>query len=262
MQVVKQFYWIPFIGFTGDVQTVYLGDYNTGVSGIVVGSADKIVNSTFTIDIPWPVDDWKRNNCLVQLYLPFCGTIVMPVDKINDAGNIQVQVAVDAISGNISYQVRCQEITYNVSGSNAAAPYAIGSSNITASNFMNGVAQIVGGGISAVMGVLPFMSGDAAGGITSVASGIQQAITPQVQCAGSIGGISAAGLLNTIQCSVQYYEPIEPSNFQNLYGHPVMCVRQPVAGYNMFRGFAVECAGTPDEMTQINSFFNSGAFYE
>lgn len=261
-QSIKACYWIPFIGFTGDVQTVYLGDYNTGVAGVVVGSADKVIAETFVVPIPWPVTDWKRNNCLVQLYLPFCGTVVLPVDKINNDSNINVRVAVDAISGNISYQVACGGVIYNVSGSNAAAPYAIGSSNITAANFMNGVASVVGGGISAVMGVVPFMSGDAAGGITSVAAGIQQAITPQIQCAGSVGGISAAGLETYLVCTVQYYAPIEPGNFQSLYGHPVMCVRTPDAGYNMFRGFAVECGGTPDEMTQINSFFNSGAFYE
>lgn len=268
-QSIKACFWVPFIGFTGTVQTVYLGDYDTGVAGVVVGDAERVIADTFLVNIPWQVNDWRRNNCLVQLYLPLCGTVVLPVDKINNESSINVRVALDCISGTMSYQVTVGGVIYEVCGASASAPYAVGSSNITAQNLVAGGSQAVGGGISAVVGTVASVftggvggTGSIAGGISSVAEGVMQAVTPQVQSVGSMGGISGAGLDTYLTCTVQYFAPIEPATFQNLYGHPVFCVRIPDAGYNCFRGFSVQCEGTPEEMTQINTFFNSGAFYE
>ena len=266
---IKACFWTPFIGFTGDVQEVMLGDYATGVYGLVVGSADKILTQVFSLEIPWPVDDWKRNDCLIQLYVPFCGTIVLPVDKINNESEVIILASLDAISGNISYAISCGDVIYNISGSNAAAPYAIGSSNVSFQNFMAGASQVVGGGIQAATGIVSSLmsggilgAGSAVGGVTSIAEGAMQAITPQVQCAGSVGGISAAGLYPTFILTLQYFEPIEESNFEAEYGHPVFAVRTPVAGFNIFRSFSVDCGASPDEKTSINSMFNSGAYYE
>ena len=268
-QSIKACFWTPFIGFTGDVQEVMLGDHHTRVNGLVVGSVDKILTQVFSLSIPWPVDDWKRNDCLVQLYVPFCGTIVLPVDKINNETEVIIYAALDSISGNISYAISCGDVIYNISGSNAAAPYAIGSSNVSFQNFMSGAAQIIGGGIQATTGIVSSLmsggilgAGSAVGGVTSIAEGAMQAITPQVQCAGSVGGISAAGLYPTFILTLQYFEPIEENNFEAEYGHPVFAVRTPVPGFNIFRSFSVDCGASPDEKTSINSMFNSGAYYD
>lgn len=269
-QAIKACFWTPFIvGLPGTSQEITLGDFHTGVYGQVVGSASKVLTQVFSINIPWPVEDWKRNNCLVELYLPFCGTVVLPVDKINNDTSVIINAAFDTISGNISYAVSCGDVIYNVSGSNAAAPYAVGSSNVTFSNFMSGTAQAVGGGIQAATGIVSSLAsggimgaGQSIGGVTSIAEGMMQAITPQVQCAGSVGGISAAGLFPSFILTVQYYAPIEESNFETQYGHPVFAVRTPAAGFNIFRSFSVDCTASPDEKTSINSMFNSGAYYE
>ena len=269
-QAIKACFWTPFIvGLPGTPQEITLGDFHTGVTGQVVGSSSKVLTQVFSIDIPWPVEDWKRNNCLVELYLPLCGTVVLPVDKINNEAYVIINAAFDTISGNISYAVTCGDVIYNVSGSNAAAPYAVGSSNITFSNFMSGAAQAVGGGIQAATGIVSSLmsggimgAGQAVGGVTSIAEGVMQAVTPQIQCAGSVGGISAAGLFPSFILTVQYYAPIEESNFETLYGHPVFAVRTPASGFNIFRSFSVDCPASPDEKTSINSMFNSGAYYE
>lgn len=267
-QAIKSCVWIPFSGFTGDYGTIYLGDYNTGAAGIIVGAGG--TKTAFAdLAIPWPAADWKRNNCQVMVYLPMCGVVALPVDKINGATDVFITASLDAVGGNIAYSLTVGNEIFEVSGANAAAPYAVGSSNITPQNFMNGVSQIVGGGINAATGALTAAltggligGGGIGGGISSMASGVVQAITPTVTSVGSMGGIAGVGLEISAQLTLLYYPPIDEGGTEGLYGHPVFSVSAPTGGYNMFRAFSVSCAGTPDEIAVINSYFNNGAFYE
>lgn len=268
-QCIKSCYWIPFDGFSGGApKTIYLGDYNTGVTGLVFGT--KVISQYFDVAIPWNnVDDWKRNNFILNLYLPFCGTVVIPVDKAIDASSVHVDMSLDVVGGTLAYRVAVGVDTLIVTGANVGAAYAIGSSNVTMSNVMQGASQAVGGGINAAMGIGTAMAtggamgaGGIASGITSVASGIGQAITPQVQSVGSMGGLASAGLLNYIRLEALYYEPISDLNFRHDFGYPSMITRIPGDGYNMCRGFSVECAGTPEEKAEINAYFNTGAYLE
>ena len=265
---IKSCYWIPFSGFYyGTPNIIYLGDYNTGVIGYVYG--DRVVTQSWTIQIPWQTNDWKRNNQMIQIYLPFCGTVVLPTDKIINAASVTISVSLDVIGGSLAYRVSVSGQTIIVTGTNVGAPYAIGSSNITLQQVMNGVSQAIGGGINAATGAIAAGAtggmaglGGVVGGISSVASGIAQAITPQVQTVGSMGGVAASGLLNYIMLESLYYEPVDEAGFRSAYGYPVMRVGSVGSGYNMCRGFSVECAGTQDEINLINSYFNNGAYYE
>ena len=265
---IKSCYWIPFSGFYyGSASTIYLGDYNTGVVGYVY--SDRVVNQSWTISLPWETTDWKRNNQMFQVYLPFCGTVALPTDKILNISDVLITVALDVIGGSLAYRVSAGGETIVVTGANVGAPYAIGSSNITLQQVMSGVSQAIGGGINAATGAIAAGAtggmaglGGVVGGISSVASGIAQAITPQVQTVGSMGGVAAAGLLNYIRLESLYYEPIGEAAFRSAYGYPVMRVGSVGSGYNMCRGFSVECAGTQDEINLINSYFNNGAYYE
>lgn len=262
-QCIKACSWIPFEGFGGLVQRIYLGDYDTGVVGYVAGAGESLVR-TFMLSIPivWNYDDWRRCYYQITLYIPFFGTFVLPADKINNAEEIIVYVSIDLIGGTVSASIECDGVILEIAGCNAGAPYAIGSSNITLQNFMNGAAQVVGGAINAATGILPFTGGSIGGGITSMVGGVVECVTPAVQCAGSVGGLSACGLDPNVVLMKLDYSPLFVDEFQALYGHPVMRVGTPDAGYNMFRGFSVSCDGTPEEISQINSYFNTGAYYE
>ena len=267
-EAIKSCVWIPFSGFTGDQGIIYLGDYNTGVGGTIVGAGG--TKTAFAdLAIPWPAEDWKRNNCQVMVYLPMSGVVALPVDKINGATDVFITASLDAVGGNIAYSLTVDGQIYEVSGANAAAPYAVGSSNITPQNFMSGVSNIVGGGINAATGALTAAltggligGGGIGGGITSMASGIVQAVTPTVTSVGGMGGIAGVGLQIYASLYLLYYPPIDEAGVEGLYGHPVFSVSTPTAGYNMFRAFSVGCNGTPDEIATINTYFNQGAFYE
>lgn len=269
INAIRACIWIPFTIFTGTSSEIVLGDYHTGVNGLKLEAQDILKRDSFPIPLSWPVDDWKRNNCMVQITLPLCGVVPLPVDKINNATFINIIMTLDVLGGNVSYLVEADTVVFGEFGANTAVPYAIGSSNVSLQNFISGSLQAVGGGIQAAGGAWSaiasagiFGAGDIAGGITSMAQGAMQAITPQVQCSGSVGGNSALALRPAITLNTMYFPPIDEEATQAAFGHPVMAMHTPTAGYNMFRAFSVSCSGSPDEIARINSFFNSGAYYE
>lgn len=269
VQSIRDCHWVPFLVPAGTGAEIMLGDFHTGVYGLQLSGSDLIAKDTVFIDIPWPENDWKRLNCQIQIALPLCGIVAVPVDKLNDRLGIEVNVAIDFLGGNLSYEVRCGAHIITTAGANCAVPYAIGSSNVSMQNFISGAMQAIGGGIqaaggtvSAVMSAGIFGAGDIAGGISSMAQGAMTAITPQIQCVGSLGGCSAVALNNAVILNLQYFAPIDEANTEAEYGHPVFAMSTPLAGYNCFRSFSVDCGGSPDEKARINAFFNSGAYYE
>lgn len=269
IQAIRDCHWIPFLVPAGSGAEIMLGDFHTGVYGLSLSGADLIANDNFNVGIPWPVNDWKRMNCQIQLALPLCGVVAIPVDKLNNKVNIEVNVAVDFLGGNLSYEVRSGGHIITTAGANCAVPYAVGSSNVSMQNFISGAMQAIGGGIqaaggtvSAVMSAGIFGASDIAGGISSMAQGTMTAITPQIQCVGALGGCSAVALNNALLLSLQYFPPIDEEATEAAFGHPVFSMSTPLPGYNMFRAFSVQCGGTPDEISRINAFFNSGAYYE
>ena len=90
-----------------------------------------------------------------------------------------------------------------------------------------------------------------------------QAVTPVVQCAGTIAGLASIGLPVIAELTLLYYEPIDYTNFRNLYGHPVMRISTPVAGYCKTRGFSLTGATAREaEQRLIAYFMDSGTFIE
>lgn len=294
VSAIKNCFFLPVNAsvVSGTSTSVYLGDYDTGVTGIA------LENTTWTatthLDIPWPVDDWRRNNCQIILYVPFCGIVGIPVDKLNDSEQIDIIFSLDLLSGNIAVLIMGNTGSGNgypvYSGSsNIAAPYAVGSSNVPIQNVIGGVSSIIGGSISAGAGIAATVAGLGVGGaalgpvgaaagsvlgagfglagigsgISSMVGGLMQAVTPVVQCAGTIAGLASIGLPVIAELTLLYYEPIDYTNFRNLYGHPVMRISTPVAGYCKTRGFSLTGATAREaEQRLIAYFMDSGTFIE
>ena len=100
-------------------------------------------------------------------------------------------------------------------------------------------------------------------GVSNAVGGVVQAITPIVQCAGSMSGASACGQSMNIELSLFYYPPIDDSGFQAVYGHPVMRMATPVAGFCKTRGFQLANANArASELLTIGRYMDSGVFIE
>lgn len=286
---IRSCIWLPLRKsiIPGSSQSITLGQYDTGVQGAVIRKETSTKRITY-IPIPWPVSDWKRMNCQMLLYLPFVGTVSIPVDKVNNADTLTVTWAVSFLDGNVSVKVDAGDYTCYVGSANIASQYAIGSSNISLTGNQAaatigaiGIGLQVGGGLlssSASQSATTFMGlpigGDYGAGLrqsrtdkgaalSSLGSSVMQLIPPVAQCAGSMTGNAATKQSMLATLTLLYYPPTDDTNFQSMYGHPVMKIDTPAAGYCQTRGFSVAAPmATSAETAYINAAMDGGVFIE
>lgn len=292
---IRNCFWAPIAAgapISMGSAEITLGDFETGVTGRIISPQRKILRTT-TLNIPWPADDWKRMNCLIQLWVPFIGTLVVPVDKCNDAASITIDFALTAVDGGVTVKVTASNGYVVYTGSTSiAASYAVGSSNIDPVGLAGGIVTTIGGVLAvggaaitgtagAVSSMLASGGGTLGGAIASGVSanagaiavgantaasggaGIMQAIQPLNMCAGTMQGASQCALGTEAKLALFYYPPIDDAGFQAVYGYPVMRVSTPANGYCKTRGFS--CASKDalaSELSYINSCMDSGVFIE
>lgn len=277
MQAIKACTWIPIKTdlFSSDIQDIYLGDFKTGVRGRRM-NANPIHKVETDIAIPWTVEDWRRNNTQLLMYVPFIGTVGIPVDQCNNATSLHITWVIELITGGISVRIDAGDYCVYTGSGNTGIPYAIGSSNVPLQNTISGSVQTIGGALEfgggmggAIASWIPGSGSDfasslstAGAGLSNMASGIMQTLTPVVQCAGTLGGSAAIGQSMTAKLTLLYYPPIDDAGFSAVYGHPVMRVAYPVAGYCKTRGFSLVSGARANEMIQISQMMDAGVFIE
>ena len=282
---IRSCIWIPIKAsvIPQSNQNVFLGDFDTGVSGGVMGHSQ--IKRETAIPIPWPVSDWKRLNCQMLLYVPFIGTVSIPVDKVNNVAALTVTWCCSFLDGNISVKVDAGTYTVYVGSANIASQYAIGASNISLTGNQAaatigaiGIGLQVGGGALSSAASFPIDIGPIHGemvkspsaasknmgaAMQSLGGAVMQMIPPVAQCAGSMTG-NATALQSMEAClTLLYYPPTDDTNFQSMYGHPVMKIDTPAAGYCQTRGFSVAAPmATSAETAYINAAMDGGVFIE
>lgn len=270
MSAIKNCFFLPCN--VGDVAIgsaeLFLGDYDTGIRAATAQVTPIVVHTS--INIPWQGAEWQRLNTQGLLYLPFCGTVGLPVDKINGASAINITWSLSAIDGGVSVKVDANNYTIYTGSGTLAVPFAIGSSAVPIGNTISGTATAIGGAIEAGGGVLSMATGNISGGLTQAGRGATQAVqgtiqalSPVVQCTGTLAGNANLGLPTTAILEMLYYAPLDNASFQSVYGYPVMRVGRPVNGYCKTRGFSVNNShATADECAEINAYMDSGVFIE
>ena len=266
IQAIRSCVWMPVNHdvFAGEIVQVYLGDFDTGVLGKRLGTSPVYVHKT-DIAIPWPAEDWKRMNCQMLLYLPFIGTVSVPVDQCNNVAALTVTLSLECITGGISVKVDAGSYTVYAGSGNIGAPYAIGSSNVPIQNTIAGTVSATTGALSVGGGLATFMAGgvrDVASGLGQMASGVMQTLQPVVQCAGTLGGSAAIGQSMQATLCLLYYAPLNDDAFQAAYGFPVMRMGTPVAGFCKTRGFSLAAPARLEELKQVAAFMDGGVFIE
>lgn len=274
--------WLPisYSRYSGTSQEIYLGDFATGVNGKVVDHNQMYIQDT-TVPIPWPVADWRRNLCQILCYVPFDGTVAIPVQQCNTATALSVRWVVELVTGSTSIRINAGDYTVHTSSGNLGVPYGVGTSNVPLQNFISGATTAVGGVVQAGAGLgnalwslvpkglsLPDIGGyysgaaQAVSGYGSAVQGAMQALTPVVQGSGSLGGSASVGQHSTLELTLLYYPPIGNDTFQARYGYPVFRVGTPVAGYCKTRGFSLAADARADELARVNEAMDSGVFIE
>lgn len=279
---IKSIHWIPLSvsSISGTSATVYLGKYDTGVT------ATRINNNTYwrrtgSFSIPWPVADWRRANIQMSLYIPFFGTVPVPVDQCNGNGDVSYTLSLDVLSGDLSVRVTSGSQTIYTGSTNVSAPYAYGFATVGAGASLSGAIQSVGGALQMATGAIDAGAGIASmalglgglggisGGISSMAAGAQntlsgyaQSVQPVITSAGSMGGIAALGQNANMILTLLYYPPIADADFDSLYGHPVFKVDTPALGFCKTRGFSISLGNEASYSAYINAVMDGGVFIE
>lgn len=285
IQAIRSCIWLPvkssvMSGY--DQQNVMLGDFDTGVVGRVLDS-NPIHTIETDIAIPWPTDDWKRMNCQLSLYVPFVGTISVPVDQCNNVASLHITWVLELIGGTVSVRIEAGEYTVYTGTASIGVSYAIGSSNVPIQNLVSGTVSAVGGTLQFGGGLLGAVAGGTSAAMTAgiagttsailgtasamagaekMVSGMYQALEPVVQCAGTLSGSAAVGQSREAKLTVLYYPPVDDTGFQAVYGHPVMRMGRPVSGYCQTRGFSMAAPARFAELAQVAAMMDGGVFIE
>ena len=280
INAIKSCHWVPVFDTGGAAEKVWLGNWNTELN-LPVLSNNLVITNTTTITIPWPVSDWRRNNAQLVLYLPFIGTVPIPIDQCVGVSALTILWSFEFFSGDMAYTVKAGNYTVYSGTVNVAVPYAIGTARVSAASAISGAIQAFGGALQMASGAIDLGSavmaksltagvlGDAASGATAIASGASnafsgymQTIEPAITCAGSMGGLAGLGQPLTAQLCLIYYPPIDDAGFSAVYGHPVMKIAQPALGFCKTRGFSLAAADRMGDISLVNAAMDGGVFIE
>ena len=276
--------WVPLNinKLTAASVRIYLGNYDSGVDGIVLSDHTPKTAST-TLAIPWPLTDlydFKNFRCQILLYLPFFGTVPIPVDKVIGTSSLTIETAVQYVSGSMSVRVMAGSHTLFTGSTNIASSYGVGRSMVLSSDSLSGSIQQMGGmirvgtgiidlGASVVGAALGIGAGGISGAIGSMQQGVidqlhgaAQQIQPTISCVGALGGASAVGMSMQASISLLYYGAYDAATFQGVYGHPVMRIATPASGYCKTAGFSINVPGHAKHAALINATMDGGAFIE
>ena len=250
---IKDVRWLPF-SISGDT-TVYplsVGMYDLSVGGTRIDSRLDLKSTSVTI--PWQFSDWRNTEPYTQVYvyIPFVGVVNYPASQLKGASSLAFDVSLDKITGDLAILVKTNNGSPLGSyGASTGVTIPVGSSGIGGMNIANAIIT----GASAI----------ASGSVTGLASSALSAVTPVSQSVGGISSGAGAELdKRIIVCTICHDTAVSPSSVSSAIGTPTNAVKtiNTLSGYIQCNGASVDINGFDTDRVEINSFLNSGFFYE
>lgn len=254
--------WIPWDISGDDNGTIYLGQYDTGVNASKV--QNRLVTYTYSVSIPWQVNDWRRTAPFSQvyLYLPFIGLVHIPSGSISHIASLSVEYVISKLTGDLSVMVYAGSNIIGVYSGSSATDLPIGSSNITNQARTTGLIQ-AGVGIGAA--VLGGGAGIGTASLIGIMSGMQNMMIGQPSCISSASGGTDAGLPQNIKCFVVTHDTnVLPSSIAQTIGTPTFSQKSlsSISGYVQTQDFSLQAAAPDQDLQRVNTYLNGGAFIE
>ena len=253
---------IPYTAWGGSSEQIYLGKSYSGKSGYALGSSERILSDSATVNIPWQASDWRRNAPYheIYLYIPCIGVMqISPSDVMGETA-IHVDMSLDKLSGDVIINVGTASKVISQFTTNVAIDYPIGYSNVDPSM----AATSVAGALGAISGAVNPAVGAVVAGL-----GITNVIQPQAQSIGSNGGGAFLGLVGytgyKVYCFTIFHDTtVAPSNPSAAQGTPYNGVMSlsGISGYVQTAGASVEVGGFGNDKDIINSYLNGGIYIE
>lgn len=258
-QYVVSVMWFPFTSiFTFASGRIFLGWYDSNII------ADYLTNYTYGLDIlvNKPAEtygdyrDYSNDWCNYQLYVPACGQIQLDASIMKN-NNIYLHYAVDLLTGVCTCQISADNgltdpsVISSLSGT-FGVPVQIGQQGAIASAVIPGVASA---GIAAA-------TGNYIGTAVAMGKTLGSALSPSVSVSGSQGTMASiktwdeavitktikntAAIPNT-ECGRPLYQNTKISN---------------LSGFIRCANASIPLAGYESEKETINTYMNTGFYYE
>lgn len=286
MQFITSCIWIPvsysdaLSWFTGGLATTTR--IKVGSTGLLNSQAIEAKGTPLTstlhdftsvsLSIPYKWQDFRdcEPYTSASLYLVGLGDTDININDFYSSTNVSIQYRIDAITGDITYRI------YNDDGTVVKTVMFNGGVNVVLSNTAiqtGGVLTAVGGlgagavgiGLSAVTGNIAGVIGSGIAAMGAGASILTSANHRSTSIKGTNQGRSSFADTSFILtlCSLDT-ENIDASDYIARWGRPVGEVGtiSSYSGYVQCEGASVAIAGDEWERDEINSYLNSGFYYE
>lgn len=262
MQYLSSVTWFPFAGGgSGIGQKVFLGYWDTGISGITIGTTG---SRAVTVNIPKHPQAATRGDYLnlapfsrYTLDLRPFGRIAIDPALVQDVTSITLDITVDWISGAAILRVLAN-----------GAPIALQQAQLGLSvqlsqvlhNYLGGAMNVLG---SVAGGVASAMTGNVLGavqgGLSAIGSAIETAY-PTVTTSGINAGF--ASLKGSWHLVSTFYNMVDDDTDHR--GRPLCKVKQisTVPGYLLCSDVEVNLPATPNEIDIIKAYMEGGFYYE
>lgn len=260
-QCIRECHWTPFVvsGGTGGVN-IWLGDFDTGQSGILLNSLEPITGSIY-ITIPWQFTDWRRVACEdIYLYIPLVGSISIPSENIAHVSTLEVKYSYTLSDGVVTFEVIAGTEIIGTYGANCSAQVPVG------------ILQSVGAGqiLNSIAKGAEKMAAASLGGAVIAAAGIiydvnSQVMSKNLTTIGGIGGGAGAGLDKSIYCtSVAHDTVVTPSSMATTLGVPTMkpLTLSGLTGYCQCANAHVAAPAEAQILDAIDAYLNAGFYIE
>lgn len=279
VQCIRSCHWVPFnptlIG--GSSATIYLGEYNTGLSGTKIST--RYFTGNVGVSIPWHFSDWRRTYSEnLYLYLPFVGMTSLNTDDLVNQSSISIKYSASPTDGQVCYEVKAGDQIIGTYGGNCKMEMPIGINQAAslgdiATTLFQGTEKVVSSGVKTaeLSGQLNAVGAVGAGvqtGFAAVETMYQTAnvaMSTNLTTIGGIGGGAGAGLDMSVACiSVAHDTVVEPSAMVATMGQPTMkaVTLSSLSGYCQCANAHVAAPAELQELNEIDAFLNSGFYIE
>lgn len=269
--------WLPVAlgvaGTQGTPASIFLGDYNTEIGGTLLGTVPRITN-TQNITVTPRYNDFRsiQPYTSYSLFIPMYGLVDLNASDLQMAsvGGLPITWSLDIASGDFVVQIyqgsaKLQTFNFNI-GVNC--PIAQTSTNMTGT-----IASIGGtiGGIIAAAGLgasgnIPGAIAAGVGVLGGAASTVLNANTRATSIKGGINGRAMQALGGSFALCEFATDTEDPDNANYIarWGRPVGLTHaiSNHSGYVQCENASVSINGLESEREAINSYLNSGFYYE
>jgi hypothetical protein len=249
--------WVPFIEDAfknSNSEAIQLGFWDSGVMAKRIDE-DAVINFSysFAFDNPlYAITDFRYYSPSFSTYfikLPFIGVVALNPYKIDESVNALYQF--DATSGLCNVFLQSKKVVFASYQFQLSVPVQIGYATTNIAQLTTSAVSLVSAGLQ--------------GNIQGISAGIDVArsiTAPEISMLGTIGNIS--NILNNQILEFNSYActSLDPDGTSEGYVDETVRTISSLSGFVKCRNASIQLAGFEGDQDQVNSYLNTGFYFE